>query len=334
MLGIKNRIKYCIINAMNELFEIKNLNMYYPVTDGLIGNITGYVYALNNVNLDIYKNEILGLVGESGSGKSTLGSCILKLITPTSGEIFYESENILKKNKKQLKEFRHDAQLIFQNPYMSLNPRMKIREILKEPFIIHGIKDNVDEKIKRIINLTGMQDEVLDRYPHEFSGGQRQRIAIARAIILNPKFIVADEPVSALDVSIQAQIVNLLINLKKHLNLTMLFISHDLSIIKYISDRVAVMYLGEIVETALKDEFFNNHKHPYSQALLDAVPVISQKEKSKKIILNGDLPSPNNLPKGCKFHTRCPYVNEKCKVSMPNLKEISPAHFVRCFLYE
>ena len=320
---------------MNKLFEVKNLNMYYPVTDGLFGNVKGYVYALNNVSIDIYENEILGLVGESGSGKSTLGNCILKLINPTSGEVIFEGENILIKNKKELKPFREKAQLIFQNPYMSLNPRMKIYDILKEPFIVNGIKDKeiIESKIKNIVKLIGMQDEILARYPHEFSGGQRQRIAIARAIILNPEFVVADEPVSALDVSIQAQIVNLLIDLKEHLNLTMLFISHDLSIIKYISDRIAVMYLGEIVELAEKEEFFNNHKHPYSQALLDSVPVISDESKQKKTVISGDLPSPNKLPQGCKFHTRCPYVMEKCKTNIPELKEISSKHKVRCFLF-
>ena len=318
---------------MEKLFEIKKLNMHYPIIDGLLGNIKGYTYALNDVDLDIYKNEILGLVGESGSGKSTLGNCILKLITPTSGEVIFNGENIVLKTKKELKSFRAQAQPIFQNPYMSLNPRMKIYDILKEPFIINGIKDKqqINEKIKKIISLIGMQEEVLNRYPHEFSGGQRQRIAIARAIILNPKFIVADEPVSALDVSIQAQIINLLLDLKKHLNLTMLFISHDLSIIKYISDRIAVMYLGEIVEIAEKEELFDNHKHPYTQALLNAVPVIS-KDKTKKILLSGDLPSPNNLPKGCKFHTRCPYVMEICKKQQPNLTNISENHKVRCFL--
>ncbi len=319
---------------MNKLFEIKKLNMHYPVTDGLFGNVKGYTYALNNVDIDIYENEILGLVGESGSGKSTLGNCILKLINPTSGEVIFQNENILLKNKKELKQFRKNAQLIFQNPYMSLNPRMKIYDILKEPFIVNGYTDTkvIDSKIKQIIKLTGMQEEVLSRYPHEFSGGQRQRIAIARAIILTPAFIVADEPVSALDVSIQAQIVNLLIDLKQHLNLTMLFISHDLSIIKYISDRVAVMYLGEIVELAPKEEFFSNHKHPYSQALLDAVPLISK--NSKKITISGDLPSPNNPPTGCKFHTRCPYATERCKTEAPQLKEIIPNHSVRCFLFE
>lgn len=315
---------------MENLFEIKNLDMHYPIFDGLMGNIKGYVYALNGINLEIRQNEILGLVGESGSGKSTLGNCILKLITPTNGEVLFNGEDILKKTKKELKDFRRQAQLIFQNPYMSLDPRMKIYDLLKEPFIINKIK-NCDEEIKKIIKLIGMSEDVLSRYPHEFSGGQRQRIAIARAIILNPKFIVADEPVSALDVSIQAQIINLLIDLKNHLNLTMLFISHDLSVVKYISDRVAVMYLGEIVEIAPKEEFFENHKHPYSQALLNAVPVISE-NKSKKIVLEGDLPSPSNPPSGCKFHTRCPYAMEKCKKEVPELKEIKTGHKVRCFL--
>ena len=321
---------------MKKLFEIKKLNMHYPVVDGLLGNLKGYVYALNNVDLDIYENEILGLVGESGSGKSTLGNCVLKLLNPTSGEILFDGDDILPKTKKELKEFRKKAQLVFQNPYMSLNPRMKIYDILKEPFIINGIKDKklIEEKIKKIVGLIGMQDEVLNRYPHEFSGGQRQRIAIARAIILNPQFIVADEPVSALDVSIQAQIINLLLELKEHLNLTMLFISHDLSVIKYISDRIAVMYLGEIVEIADKDNLFNNHKHPYTEALLNAVPIISDDKKEKKIILSGDLPSPQNPPSGCKFHTRCPYVMDKCKTCEPQLKEISKGHNVRCFLVD
>ena len=321
---------------MEKLFEIKNLNMHYPVLDGLFGNIKGYTYAVNNVNLDIYKNEILGLVGESGSGKSTLGNCILRLIKPSGGEIFFEGEDILLKKKKDLKDFRRKSQLIFQNPYMSLNPRMKIYDILKEPFIVNGIKNNeeINSTIKKILSLIGLDEEVLSRYPNEFSGGQRQRIAIARAIILKPSFVVADEPVSALDVSIQAQIINLLSYLKKELNLTMLFISHDLSVIKYISDRIAVMYLGEIVETAEKEEFFKNRKHPYSDALLNAVPVISNDKKNKKIVLSGDIPSPQNPPKGCKFHTRCPYVTDKCKYEHPELTQIASNHLVRCFLFQ
>ncbi len=321
---------------MTNLFEINKLNMHYSITDNFLGGIKGYIYALNDVDLIIKENEILGLVGESGSGKSTLGNCILNLITPTSGEVLFKGENILNKKKSELKDFRRKAQLIFQNPYMSLNPRMKIYDILKEPFIIHGIKDKkeIDKTINNIISLIGMKNEVLTRYPHEFSGGQRQRIAIARAIILNPEFVVADEPVSALDVSIQAQIVNLLIDLKKHLNLTMLFISHDLSIIKYISDKIAVMYLGEIVEYASKEELFNNHKHPYTEALLNAVPTISEDKKTKKILLEGDIPSPQNPPEGCKFHTRCPYAFDKCSKNHPQLVNINDNHKVKCFLVE
>ena len=319
---------------MENLFEIKNLNMHYTVTDGMFGTVKGYVYALNDVNIDIHKSEILGLVGESGSGKSTLGNCILKLINPTSGEVIFKGENILKKSKKDLVKFRKQAQLIFQNPFMSLDPRMKVYDVLKEPFIVHGVKEDIDKKIKEIIKLIGMEEEVLSRYPHEFSGGQRQRIAIARAIILNPEFVVADEPVSALDVSIQAQIVNLLLYLKEQLNLTMLFISHDLSVIKYISDRIAVMYLGEIVELAPKDELFKNHKHPYTEALLKAVPVVSDEKHLEKIILKGDLPSPTCLPSGCKLHTRCPYVMDKCKTCVPEFYEVSPNHKVRCFLLQ
>ncbi len=321
---------------MKKFFIIKNLNMHYCVSDGLFNSEKGFVYALNNVNLDIYENEILGLVGESGSGKSTLGNCILKLINPTSGEVIYNGENILSKKKKELKEFRKKAQMIFQNPYMSLDPRMKIYDILKESFIIHGIKDKklINEKIKKIVELVGMKEEILERFPHEFSGGQRQRIAIARAIIQNPEFIAADEPVSALDVSIQAQIVNLLLKLKEQLNLTMLFISHDISIIKYISDRIAVMYLGEIVEIAPKDEFFANHRHPYTQILLNSVPLITSSKKNKRTFPKGDIPSPQNLPSGCKFHTRCPYVMEKCKTIQPGFYEITQDHKVKCFLCE
>ena len=321
---------------MQELLDIKKLNMYYPINKGFMGKSQGCVYALNNVDLEIYKNEILGLVGESGCGKSTLGKCVLRLIEPTCGKICYKGKSLLCKKGKELKDFRKNAQLIFQNPYASLNPKMTIYDTLKEPLVIHGIKnkEEIKEKIQKIVELTGIEKNALNRYPHEFSGGQRQRVAIARAIILNPEFIVADEPVSALDVSIQAQIINLLLDLKKELELTILFVSHDLSIIKYVSDRVAVMYLGEIVEIGQKNEVFDNPKHPYTMALLSAIPTIDKVSKTKKIILSGDLPSPQNPPSGCKFHTRCPYVMEVCKTVPPKEYCISQTHFAKCHLLD
>lgn len=321
---------------MQELIDIKDLNMHYPVKKGFMGKPQGFIYALNDINLKVYEKEILGLVGESGCGKSTLGKCVLRLINPTSGEIIFKEKNLLKKTKKEIKKFRENAQLIFQNPYASLDPKMTVYDTLKEPLIIHGYKDKkiINEKIYTIADLVGIEKNSLNQYPHEFSGGQRQRIAIARAIILHPKFVVADEPVSALDVSIQAQIINLLLDLKDKLDLTFLFISHDLSIIKYVSDRVAVMYLGEIVELGKKEEIFNSPKHPYTIALLSAIPTINRETSEKKLLLQGDLPSPQNPPKGCKFHTRCPYVMEICKSGEVIKHEFSDTHFARCHLFD
>lgn len=321
---------------MQELIDIKNLNMHYPIQKGFMGKSKDFVYALNDIDLKVYENEILGLVGESGCGKSTLGKCVLKLLDITSGEIFYKGDNLLKKNKKELKIFRENAQLIFQNPYASLDPKMTIYETLKEPLIIHGYKDKklIDQKIKNIADMVGIEKSALNNYPHEFSGGQRQRIAIARAIILHPRFIVADEPVSALDVSIQAQIINLLLELKEKLNLTFLFISHDLSIIKFVSDRVAVMYLGEVIELGRKTEIFDSPKHPYTIALLSAIPSVNRGNDEQKIILQGDLPSPQNPPKGCKFHTRCPYVMDVCRSGEVKKTFFSEEHFARCHLFD
>lgn len=318
-----------------NLLEIKNLNVTYQTKKGLIGKIQT-VHAVNNVSLDIQKGEILAIAGESGCGKSTLAKAIMKLVQSDSGEILLNGENVLNlKHNKDLKKFYQKVQMIFQNPYSSLNPKMKIGEILKEPLIINTnlkkeeITKIVEEKIKKV----GLDKSALNLYPHEFSGGQRQRIAIARSLILNPEFIIADEPVSALDVSIQAQIINLLKQLKEDFNLTFLFISHDLSVIKYLSDRIAIMYLGEVVEIGRTEEIFKDPKHPYTKALLSSVPELNPQDEKERIHLQGELPSPENLPTGCKFHTRCPYVMEICKTSSPQVKEFSDTHNCKCFLY-
>ncbi len=321
---------------MQKLLEIKDLNMYYPVQSGFWGTSKEYIHALNGINLDIYKGEILGLVGESGCGKSTLGKSVLRLIAP-EGFVFFKDANVLDFDSKELKQFRKQSQMIFQNPYSSLDPRMTVYSLLREPLVVHGIrnKQEINTRIHRIINLTGLSEEDLKRYPHEFSGGQRQRIAIARALILQPEFLVADEPVSALDVSIQAQIITLLKKLKDELDLTILFISHDLGVVKYLSDRIAVMYLGDIVELAKTEELFENPLHPYTKALISAVPSIHKKQ-DEKINLSGDLPSPKNPPQGCKFHTRCPYAAEKCSQLQkiePEIVKISDSHYVKCNLY-
>lgn len=319
---------------MNNLIEIKNLFIEYQVEGAMEEKKT--VHAVNDLSLEIRQGEILSIAGESGCGKSTLAKAILRLIDTKAGEILLDvidyKIDILGLNKKELNEFRKNAQIIFQNPYSSLNPKMKIYEILEEPLIVNEkslTKAQRRERVVETIKQVGLEESVLQLYPHEFSGGQRQRIAIARALILKPKFIVADEPVSALDVSIQAQIINLLNELKEKFNLTFLFISHDLSVIKYLSDRVAIMYLGEIVELGTSDEIFNTPKHPYTQALLSANPA----NKGEKIILKGELPSPTNLPDGCKFHTRCPYVMEVCKTVMPKRTDFSNSHCAYCHLY-
>ena len=282
------------------------------------------------------REEILAIAGESGCGKSTLAKAIMKLVQSDSGEILLNGENVLNlKHNKDLKKFYQKVQMIFQNPYSSLNPKMKIGEILKEPLIINTDlkKEEITKIVEEKIEKVGLDKSALNLYPHEFSGGQRQRIAIARSLILNPEFIIADEPVSALDVSIQAQIINLLKQLKEDFNLTFLFISHDLSVIKYLSDRIAIMYLGEVVEIGKTEEIFKNPKHPYTKALLSSVPELNPQDEKERIHLQGELPSPENLPTGCKFHTRCPYVMEICKTSTPQIKEFSDTHNCKCFLY-
>ena len=318
---------------VENLIEIKNLVVEYNTNKGILGK-KETIHAVNGVSLDIKKGEILAVAGESGCGKSTLARAIIKLEDAKSGEIDFEGENILSMDKKELKNFRTKAQMIFQNPYASLNPKMKIIDILREPLKINTTytNDEIDKIIFEKAEKTGLTKEALYKYPHEFSGGQRQRIAIARALVLNPEFILADEPVSALDVSIQAQIINLLKDLKESFNLTFLLITHDMSVIKYLADRVAIMYLGEIVEIGKTDEIFNTPKHPYTKALLSSVPQLTGKKE--EIILQGDLPSPANLPTGCKFHTRCQYCMDICKKTPSENKKITDSHSVNCHLYD
>lgn len=315
----------------SNLVEIKNLYVEYQINKSVLGG-KKIIHAVNGVNLKINKGEILAIAGESGCGKSTLAKALLKLEPVKSGEILFENQNIISLNKENLKEFRKQVQMIFQNPYASLNPKIKIIDILKEPLEINTklTKQEILKTVKEKIKLVGLEESCLDLYPHEFSGGQRQRIAIARALVLNPKFILADEPVSALDVSIQAQVINLIKELKEKYNLTFLLITHDMSVIEYLADRVAIMYLGEIVEIGTTKEIFSNPYHPYTKALLNSVPQINK--TNKKITLKGDLPSPANLPDGCKFHTRCPYVMKKCKNCIP--QEAGGSHKVKCFIYE
>ncbi len=317
-----------------NLLEIKDLYVEYKSNKGIIGG-TEIIHAVNGVSLDIKKGEILAVAGESGCGKSTLARAIIRLEDSKSGEIDFNGENVLSMDKKALKIFRKTAQMVFQNPYSSLNPKMKIGDTLKEPLKINTdfTDKEIEEIIKEKIKKVGLNEDCLKLYPHEFSGGQRQRIAIARALVLNPEFILADEPVSALDVSIQAQIINLLKELKNDYNLTFMLITHDMSVIKYLADRVAIMYLGEIVEIGTTDEIFSSPKHPYTKALLSAVPQITGQE-SERIILTGELPSPADLPKGCKFHTRCPACFDMCPHLKPKDIRVSDTHSVKCFLYE
>lgn len=319
-----------------NLLTIKDLYVDYTTKKGILGT-PSIVHAVNNVSLDIKKGEILAIAGESGCGKSTLAKAIMKLVDAASGKILLEKTNILDlKKSEELKSFYKQVQIIFQNPYSSLNPKMRIGQILREPIEINTdlTKEEIEKIVEDKISKVGLDKNCLELYPHEFSGGQRQRIAIARSLILNPKFIIADEPVSALDVSIQAQIINLLKALKDDFNLTFLFISHDLSVIKYISDRIAVMYLGEIIEIGQTSEIFSEPKHPYTKALLSAVPELNIQHAKEKIHLQGELPSPENLPKGCKFHTRCPFVMEKCKTQQPQEIYFTDTHSCKCFLYE
>ena len=312
---------------MNQpLIKISHLKKYFPIKD------QGMLHAVDDINLDIPVGETLGLVGESGCGKSTAGLTLVRLLQPTSGEVLYNGTDIFSLKGKESKEIRKRMQIIFQDPYSSLNPKKIIKSILSEPFIVHGIikRKNIEEKINYLLEMTGIAKNILSKYPHELDGGKRQTIGIARAIALEPNFIVCDEPVSALDVSIQAQILNLLMDLQKKLNLTYLFITHDLSVVKHISQRVAVMYLGKIVELAETNELFNNPQHPYTIALLSAIPSFNLDVKQKRIILKGDVPSPINPKPFCRFLERCWNANKDCQKIEPSLELKNPNHWVSC----
>ncbi len=318
------------------LLNVENLCQYYKVSKGLFGK-TQYVKAVDGVNFQVYKGEVFGIVGESGCGKSTLGKTICKLIEPTSGKIEFEGRDITNLSRKEMREVRKDMQMVFQDPYASLNPRMSVRNIVAEPLKIHGLDAGRQETDKRVIGLlqkVGLDSYHAVRYPHEFSGGQRQRIGIARAIAINPKLIIADEPVSALDVSIQSQVLNLMNQLKREMGLTYIFVAHDLSVVEHISDRVGVMYLGNFVEIADKESLYVNPLHPYTQALLSAVPIPDPTIKRERIILQGNIPSPLNAPKGCKFHTRCPKCMDICAEIPPEKKQVDKTHCVYCHLYD
>jgi oligopeptide transport system ATP-binding protein len=320
----------------DKILQVDRLKKYFPVTKGMFKKTTTQVRAVDDVSFDIFRGETLGLVGESGCGKSTLGRTVLRLYEPTSGSIAFEGQDITSMSSNELRPLRRKMQIIFQDPYASLNPRMTVGNIIGEALTIHnlfGDKTSRQKRVSDLLSIVGLRPEALYRYPHEFSGGQRQRIGIARALAVDPQFIVCDEPVSALDVSIQAQIVNLLQDLQSQLKLTYLFIAHDLMIVKHISTRVAVMYLGDMVEIAPSADLYADPKHPYTRALLSAVPVPDPSKKKSRIMLKGEIPSPINPPSGCKFHPRCPEVMAICSVEVPKLIQIGANRQVACHLY-
>ena len=316
----------------NILLETKNLSKYFTGKKGLLNRQPAQVKAVDHVSLTVNKGETLGLVGESGCGKSTLGRTILRLIPATEGQVLYNGEDILTYDKKKMWEMRRKLQIIFQDPYSSLNPRMTVYDLISAPLEVYkiGTKAERREMVEEILQEVGLDKQYLNRFPHEFSGGQRQRIGIARALILNPEFVVCDEAVSALDVSVRAQVLNLMRNMQQKKNLTYLFVSHDLSVVRHISDRIAVMYLGSVAEVAEKAQLYSNPMHPYTKALLSAIPLPDVKKKRQRIILQGDVPSAYNPPSGCKFHTRCPYATDRCKQEIPVLRQMEKGHQVAC----
>ena len=318
------------------ILEIRHMRKTFPIQKSLLGKVEKELVAVDDVSFKLHAGETLGIVGESGCGKTTLGRAILKLHQPTGGQIIFNGEDVTNYNTKQMRKNRTEMQIIFQDPYSSLPPRSTVGDILSEPVLVHNIvsKDEVKDYVLNLMDKCGLRDYYFERYPHEFSGGQRQRICIARALSVNPKLVICDEPVSALDVSIQAQIINLLKELQRSMNLTYIFISHDLSVVKFISDKIGVMYLGSMVEFGKKEDIFANPIHPYTKALFSAIPNPNPDVKMNRIVLNGDIPSPANPPSGCRFHTRCPHATEKCKYVTPTYREYGDGHFAACHLLD
>ena len=316
------------------LLSIKDIKKWFPVDDKLFGKPTSFVKAVDGVSFDVYRGEVLGLVGESGCGKTTISRSILGLTEPTSGSIIFDGKELMGMKKKELRRMRSDMQIVFQDPYSSLSPRMRIADTISEPMEIQkkGTRKERRKRVEELLEIVGLEKSFADRYPHEFSGGQRQRIGIARVLAADPKFMICDEPVSALDVSVRSQILNLLIELKQDFGLTMLFISHDLSVVEYICDRIIVMYLGKVMEIAERDDLYRNPSHPYTQALLSAIPIPDPTLKKERILLEGDTPSPVDPPAGCRFCTRCGRAQEICRTEAPELKEIEAGHLVACHL--